>query len=78
MKEFYGYISFSGRINFVAEAISEEEVKDLVYDNITMDIESDKKDVLEIAEVEWDLISEAPRGNIATNFVHNFEIFEED
>lgn len=77
MKEYYGYISFSGRIGFAVEANSEEEARDLVYDHITMNIESDNKDALVIADVEWDLISQAPKGNVATSFVHDFEIYEE-
>lgn len=78
MKEYYGYISFSGRIGFGVKASNEEEARDLVYNHVAMNIDSDNKEVLDISDVEWDLITEAPRGNIATSFVHDFEIYEEE
>lgn len=77
MKEFYGSISFSGRIHFAVKANAEEEAKNIVYDKIQMQISSEDKNILDISDIEWDLISEAPRGNIATNFVYDFEIYEE-
>lgn len=78
MREYYGGISFSGRINFGVKASSEEEARELVYSLITMQIDSDNKEVLDVSDVEWDLITMAPRGNVATNFVSDFEIYEED
>lgn len=76
MKEFYGSISFSGRINFSTKAENEEQVKDILYDKISLDITSEDKK-LEIVDIEWDLISREPRGNVATPFVRDIEIFKE-
>lgn len=77
MKEYYGQISFSGRISFSVKAKNEEEAKNIIYDEIKMNIDSFEHDILEVTDVEWDLISKAPTGNMGTPFVHDFEIYEE-
>lgn len=77
MKEYYGGISFSGRIDFGVRAKNEEEAKGLLYDLLRLNIDSEDEEILDISEVNWDLINKAPRGNIATPFVENFEIYEE-
>ena len=77
MKEYYGGISFSGRIDFGIKAENEEEAKRLVYELISMNIDSRNEDILKISEVTWDLINRAPRGNMATPFIDDFEIYEE-
>lgn len=61
----------------LVKAKDEEEVKRLVYELISMNIDSENENILEISEVTWDLINRAPKGNIATPFVGDFEIYEE-
>ena len=78
MKEYYGQISFSGRISFAVDANSEEDAKALVYDHVTMIVDSDCKDILSIEEVEWDLIDKEPQGNVSASFVSDFEIYKEE
>lgn len=77
MEGYYGSISFSGRIDFGVKAKDEKEAKRLVYELISMNIDSENEDILEISDVTWDLINEAPRGNIATPFMENFQIYRE-
>lgn len=77
MKEYYGSISFSGRIDFGIKAENEDEAKRLVYELISMNIDSENEDILEISEVTWDLINKAPRGNMAAPFIDDFQIYEE-
>ena len=43
MKEYYGGISFSGRIDFGIKAESEEEAKKLIYELISMNIDSENE-----------------------------------
>lgn len=78
LKEFYGSISFSGRINFGVKANDEESAKNIVINDIEMYIKSGAEDILDVSDVEWDLILQAPRGNMATSFVSDFEIYEEE
>lgn len=51
--------------------------KRLVYELISMNIDSENEDILEISEVTWDLINKAPRGNMAAPFIDDFQIYEE-
>ena len=79
MKEFYGSISFSGRITFLVKANKEEEARDKVFDELQLDIKNSKigGDV-DILEFEWDFIDEEPPGNMATPYVQDFEIESAD
>ena len=78
MKEYYGAISFSGRVTFAVVAEDEESAKNIVMNEIEMNIGSRAEDILSIEEIEWDLIFEEPRGNVSTPFVQDFELYEED
>jgi hypothetical protein len=76
MKEFDVNISFSGRLNITVNAESKDEVVDKIYEALGfLEIKSSDKDVM-IESEEWDLIKEAPQGNIATPFVSDVEIEE--
>lgn len=78
MKEYYGSISFSGEVYFSVKAENEEEVKEKIYDEIGMEIKNiAPKENVEISDVQWDFINEAPRGNIGTPFIHDIAIYEE-
>lgn len=78
MKEFYGTVSFSGRIHFQGSATDKDEMENAVYEKIEMIVNSSDESILEIQDVEWDLITEEPRGNVATAYVQDLEIYEED
>lgn len=77
VKEFYGAISFSGRVHFGVKAVDKESAKNIVINEIEMLIKSGAEDILEVVDMEWDLILQEPRGNISTSFVSDFEIYEE-
>lgn len=78
MKEYYGSISFSGEVYFSVKAKNEEEVKEKIYEELGMEIKNiaPQKHV-EVEDVQWDFTNEAPKGNIATPFIHDIEIYEE-
>lgn len=79
MKNFYGSVSFSGSADFYIEGTENENAAtDMVFDDIeglTFHLKDGSK--VEITQVDWELIGEAPRGNLATPFVRDFEIEEE-
>lgn len=75
-KEFYVNVSFSGKLGLCVQAMSKEEVERKIYEALsTMDIKSKDEDV-QVEEIEWDLITEAPQGNMATPYVRDIEIDE--
>jgi hypothetical protein len=77
-KEFYVNVSFSGKLGLLVQAMSEEEIKEKIYEALsTMDIKSTDEDV-QVEEIEWDLITEAPRGNMATPYVRDIDITQYD
>lgn len=78
MKDFYGSVSFTGRISFQIKGQNEEECKDVVFEDIEgIDIKLKDGSTLDISEIEWDLIDECRRGNVMQSFVDDFEIYEE-
>jgi len=78
LKEFYGSVSLSGRISFFINSESVDEAENAVFEDIE-GIEIILKDgsKLEIAEINWDLINEASRGNVRDSNINDFEIYEE-
>ena len=79
MKEFYGGVSFSGRASFmIREAENEEVATDMVFDDIEgLQLILKDGSKVEISEINWELISNAERGNVRTPFIEDFEIEEE-
>ncbi|MFH0334691.1 hypothetical protein [Clostridium perfringens] len=73
-KEFSMEISFSGRITLFGEAKSKEEMIEKIYESLQLNFECEG---VEIEQVEWDLIKEAPQGNRATPFISDMHIEEE-
>lgn len=78
LKEFYGAVSLAGRISFYIKAENIESAEEAVFEDIE-GIELVLKDgtKLEIAEINWDLINEARRGNVSQPNIDDFEIEEE-
>ncbi|AVP66346.1 hypothetical protein C3B64_19800 [Clostridium botulinum] len=78
MKEFYGGVSFAGTASFSVKAEDEDKGTDMVFEDIE-GIELVLKDgsKVEITEINWDLISEARRGNVSISNVSDFWIEEE-
>lgn len=79
MKEFYGGISFSGRASFTIRDVKDkEEATNILFEDIegiTLHLKDGSK--VEITEINWDLISEEPRGNRAAPYISDLEIEEE-
>lgn len=73
-KEFSMEVSFSGRITLFGEAKSKEEMIEKIYESLQLNFECEG---VEIEQVEWDLIKEAPQGNRATPFIFDMNIEEE-
>ncbi|GFN35356.1 hypothetical protein [Tepidimicrobium xylanilyticum] len=79
MKEFYGSVSFTGRINFYVKANSKEEAEEFVFSDLeSIMVNTREGSPVEVGLIEWDLIHEAQRGNVSEAFIHDFEIYEED
>ncbi|MBY6878744.1 hypothetical protein [Clostridium botulinum] len=78
MKEFYGSISFAGNASFSIKAENKDKGENTVFEDIE-GIELILKDgsKLEITEINWDLITEARKGNVSLSNVHDFWIEEE-
>lgn len=78
LKEFYGAVSLAGRASFSIKAEDIESAEEAVFEDIE-GIELVLKDgtKLEITEINWDLISEARRGNVSQPNIDDFEIEEE-
>lgn len=76
-KEFWAEVSFSGRIKMSVIAKNKEEAKDIIFQSIIGDFDSNNRDV-SVEEVEWDLIEEEPQGNVRTAYVEDFYIEEEN
>ncbi|MBU3205148.1 hypothetical protein [Clostridium algidicarnis] len=78
MKESYGNISFAGTASFSTKAEDKDKATDIVFEDIE-GIELVLKDgsKVEISEINWDLISEARRGNVEIANVGDFWITEE-
>lgn len=78
MKEYYGFISFSGRVAFKVKAESEEQAKSIVFNDLEgLDINTRSESPLEVEYVEWELIDQEARGNVKDAFINDFEIYEE-
>ncbi|AVP54508.1 Uncharacterised protein [Clostridium tetani] len=78
MKEFYGGISFAGTASFSVKAENEEKGTDMVFEDIQgIELTLKYGSKVEISEINWDLISEASRGNVAIANVGDFWIEEE-
>lgn len=78
MKEFYGKISFTGRVSFQVKADNEDDAKDIVFEDIEgLELKLKDGTTLSIDEVEWDLLDECRRGNVHQPNVDDFEIYEE-
>ncbi|MCK9470724.1 MAG: hypothetical protein M0Q88_03095 [Bacilli bacterium] len=78
MKQFYGSISFSGSIDFYVEAENEEEAREIVTNDIEgLDISIKEGSPVEIPQIDWELITEAPKGNVSAPFIYDMEIYEE-
>lgn len=75
-KEFWVEVSFSGRVKMLVEAEDVNEAKEKVFELGAIDIEH--PDCIDITEIEWDLIEEAPSGNVGTPFVNDMYIEEEE
>jgi len=77
-KEFYGKVSFTGQASFSLKAKDEEDAEEIVFEEIE-GIKLLLKDgsIIEITGVEWDLISEARRGNVSQPYISDFEIEEQ-
>lgn len=78
MKEFYGAVSFTGRISFCVEADDKKTATDIVFEDIE-GIEIKLKDgtTLSVSEIEWELIKESRRGNVQQPYIDDFYIVEE-
>lgn len=78
MKEFYGNISLTAKVNFAIKAESEEKATNSIFEEIE-GIEIVLKDgsKIEIAEIEWGLIESANKGNVQQSYVEDFEIYED-
>ena len=78
MKEFYGGISFAGTASFLVEAENIDKGTNMVFEDIE-GIELTLKDgsKVQITEINWDLISEARRGNVLPANISDFWIEEE-
>lgn len=76
-KEFYGKVSFTGRVSFTVEAENEEKASDIVFEDIE-GLQLILKDgtTLKIDEIEWDLLEETRRGNVSQPNIDDFEIYE--
>lgn len=78
MKEFYGGISFAGTASFSVKAEDESKAEDVVFEDIQgIELVLKDRSKVEITEVNWDLIREARRGNVAMANVDDFWIEEE-
>ena len=73
-KDFSLEISFSGRVTVFGEAKNKEEMIKKVFEKLQLELNCENMD---IDQVEWDLIKEAPQGNRATPFVYDMNIEEE-
>lgn len=79
MKEYYGFISFSGRAAFRVKTESEEQAKSIVFNDLEeLNIDIKSGSPLEVEYIEWDLINQETRGNVSESFVGDFEIYEEN
>ncbi|KGN00842.1 hypothetical protein IRP63_16330 [Clostridium phage CWou-2020a] len=78
MKEFYGNISLAAKVSFAIKTENKETAEDIVFEDIE-GIELALKDgsKLEITEIDWDLISQANKGNVSQAHIDDFEIYEE-
>ncbi|GCD12905.1 hypothetical protein [Clostridium tagluense] len=78
LKEFYGSVSFAGRMTFTVKATSKEEAKKLVFEDIDcLNIDLVADTTLEVQDTEWGLIAEARQGNVSQPYINDFEIKEE-
>lgn len=78
MKKFYGSVSLTARLKFSIEAESQEEAENIVFNDIEgleMFVSEDSK--LELAEIDWNLISNVRTGNVSQPNISSFEIQEE-
>ncbi|MFA5528593.1 MAG: hypothetical protein WC996_08240 [Peptostreptococcales bacterium] len=78
MKEYYGFVSFSGRIAFNIEAENEEQAKDIIFNDIgSMSIDVSPESPLKIDFIDWQTIDQQARGNVSEAFIGDFEIYRE-
>lgn len=78
LKEFYGKVSLAASVSFSIKAKDEEEAENIIFEEIE-GIQVVLKDgsTIEIAEINWDLINEASRGNVGQSYIDDFEIQQE-
>lgn len=78
MKEFYGAVSLSGRINFCVEAEDKNMATNIVFEDIEgMEIKLKDGTTLSITEIEWELIDKERGGNVKEPYIDDFYIEEE-
>lgn len=78
MKEYYGYVSFSGRIAFRVEAENEEQAKDIIFSDIgSMTIDVPPESPVEVEFIDWETIDQQSRGNVSEAYIDDFEIYED-
>jgi hypothetical protein len=79
MKEFYGSISITGRVNFSIKAKDEDEARDIVLNDMEgLEMVLVEGSRLEITEVDWSLIENSERGNVQLPHISSFEVIEEE
>lgn len=77
MKEFYGSVSISARVNFFVKAENEETAKDMVFEDMEgLEIVLKDGSKVEISDINWDTIDEAEKGNVREPNIDDFEIYE--
>jgi hypothetical protein len=78
LKEFYGKVSLTARVDFFVKAEDKEKAENVVFNDIKgIDIALVEESKLEISGVDWDLVSQARQGNVRQPYVDDFEIEEE-
>jgi hypothetical protein len=78
LKEFYGAVSLAARLSFAVKAEDEEKAENIVFEDIEgIEIVLKNGTKLEITSIDWDLISEAERGNVNPPHMNDFDIQEE-
>lgn len=81
LKEFYGGVSITARLDFFIKAESEEEAKEKIMEACCLDLKlqdengENLKD-FEINSIDWELINQSRKGNVSQSYIEDFEIEE--
>lgn len=81
LKEFYGGVSITARLDFSIKAESEEEAKEKIMEAccLELSLQDEKGEELkgfEINSIDWELVDNARKGNVMQSYIDDFEIEE--